>query len=84
MSQAESCGKRVFPEHLRAFCVEGMVKSGMGAADAKVTAEVLVTNDTWGIHTHGTKLLRPLFNNVRDGRLNISATPQVISEGPGP
>ena len=82
MEGPESAVTRISPEDLAAFCVAGMVKSGMRDEDARVTAEVLVTNDTWGIHTHGTKLLRPLWQNVRDGRLDVQAVPEVICEGP--
>ena len=58
---------RVKVEALEAFCVAAMLKAGMPAADARMVAEVLVTTDTWGVSTHGTKQLRPLLKNFRDG-----------------
>ena len=45
-------------ETLHAFCVAAMVKAGLREADARITADVLVTTDTWGTFTHGTKHLR--------------------------
>ncbi|MDD5728135.1 MAG: Ldh family oxidoreductase, partial [Victivallales bacterium] len=50
---------------------------------AGITAEVLVTTDTWGIHTHGTKQLYLLLKNFRDRRMNPEAIPELTSEGPG-
>jgi ureidoglycolate dehydrogenase (NAD+) len=74
---------RVSREQLEGFCVEAMRRSGMTEADATVTAEVLVTTDTWGVHTHGTKQLRNLLKNFRDGRMDVKARPEQIGDGPG-
>lgn len=74
--------KRVSPENLKRFCVEAMLKCGLKEKDAVTTAEVLVTTDTWGVHTHGTKQLRNLLKCVRSGGVNSKAVPEVISEGP--
>jgi ureidoglycolate dehydrogenase (NAD+) len=73
---------RVLAEDLHAFCVEAMVRAGLRPADARTTAEVLVTTDTWGVYTHGSKQLQPLLSNVRDGRIQAAASPQVEREGP--
>ena len=73
-------GQRVSPRDLQAFCTKIMIKAGFKAEDARVTAEVLVTNDTWGAYTHGTRQLNPLFMNVRDGRISPQAVPEVKSE----
>lgn len=75
--------KTVRPEKLKDFCVEAMLKSGMDRSDAEVTAEVLVTTDTWGTHTHGTKQLRMLMKNFRDGRMDVKARAEITGEGPG-
>ena len=53
----------------------------MRPEDARVTADVLVTTDTWGVYTHGSKQLRPLLA-LRPNRMNITAAPEVIAEGP--
>lgn len=75
--------KRIAPGDLMAFCVEAMLKTGMKSADADTTAEVLVTTDTWGVHTHGTKQLRVLMRNFRDGRMDLNARAEPVNEGPG-
>jgi LDH2 family malate/lactate/ureidoglycolate dehydrogenase len=74
---------RVFPTDLHTFCVAAMRKAGMRRKDAETTAEVLVTTDTWGVHTHGTKQLRNLLKNFREGRMNAQARPERVTEGPG-
>jgi ureidoglycolate dehydrogenase (NAD+) len=74
---------RVSREALETFCVEAMRRSGMTEADARVTAEVLVTTDTWGTHTHGTKQIRKLMKNFRDGRMDVNARVELVGEGPG-
>lgn len=60
-----------------------MVASGLSERHATETAEVLVRTDAWGTHTHGTRQMLPLLNNVRSGGLNAKAEPSLVSEGPG-
>lgn len=59
-----------------------MLRAGMRESDASITADVLVTTDTWGVYTHGTKQVRGLMKNYRDKRMDIAATPELVSEGP--
>jgi len=70
-------------DFLRDFCVKAMLKAGMRREDAEITAKVLITTDTWGTFTHGTKQLRKLLKNFRDGRMNPKAVPELIKEGAG-
>ncbi|MGL4649934.1 MAG: Ldh family oxidoreductase, partial [Caldilineaceae bacterium] len=58
-----------------------MRKSGLGAEDARLVAEVLVTTDMWGIHTHGTRHLRNYLRKMRAGGIDTQAVPEVVSEG---
>lgn len=74
---------RVSREALEAYCVEAMRRAGMTEADARVTADVLVTTDTWGTHTHGAKQIRNLMKNFREGRMDIKARAELVGEGPG-
>ena len=69
------CEKPVKPQSLTAFCVKAMKLAGMNEEDAGITADVLVTTDTWGVFTHGSKQLRGLLQNFRDRRME---------SGPGP
>ena len=79
---AELSRTRVFAPELEDFCVEAMLKSDIQEKDARITADVLVTTDTYGVHTHGTKQLRTLVKNFRTGRLDAKAVPEVVGEGP--
>ncbi|MDD5705298.1 MAG: Ldh family oxidoreductase [Kiritimatiellae bacterium] len=74
---------RIPASDVKAFCVAAMRKAGMATEDAETTADVLVTTDTWGVHTHGTKHLRQLLKNFRDGRMDVTARAELTGEGPG-
>ena len=73
---------RVAPQDLTAFCIEAMRLSGLNEEDARLTAEVLVTTDTLGTFTHGTRQLRGLLKNVRAGRISATAREEIVAEGP--
>jgi ureidoglycolate dehydrogenase (NAD+) len=73
---------RASAQDLKKFCVAAMLKSGLSPEDAELTAEVLVTTDTWGTFTHGSRQLRGLLKNIRSGRLDPKARIEVVSEGP--
>jgi ureidoglycolate dehydrogenase (NAD+) len=68
-------------DDLTQFCVSAMGNAGMREEDARIAAEVLVTTDTWGVYTHGTKQLRPLLVHMRDGGLIAKAVPEILHEG---
>ena len=74
--------KRVFPDHLERYCAHAMERAGLTREDAAVSARVLATTDSWGVHTHGTRQIRPLMKNVRDGRIDAKARPTILREGP--
>jgi LDH2 family malate/lactate/ureidoglycolate dehydrogenase len=73
---------RVKPEKLKEFCIQAMLKCGMSEKDARVTAEILVTTDQMGTHSHGVVSLRQYLKRMRDGGLIADAEPEVISDGP--
>lgn len=74
--------QRVRPAALRDFCAAAMVRSGLTDSDAAISAEIFATTDAWGTHTHGTRQIRGLMKNVKDGRIDPRATPAVAGEGP--
>ena len=73
--------KPVRPEELNDFCVAAMLNCGMREADARTTADVLVTTDTWGIFTHGTKALLVYLRKLRADGLKRDAQPAIVTEG---
>jgi ureidoglycolate dehydrogenase (NAD+) len=74
--------RRVFPDHLERYCADAMARAGVSAEDAAVSARVLATTDSWGVHTHGTRQIRPMMKNVRDGRIDAKTHPTILREGP--
>lgn len=73
---------KVAVENLEKLCLDAMARAGLASDEAKVIADILVTTDTWGVHTHGTKQLRGLMKNFRDGKMELGATAELIGEGP--
>lgn len=78
-----TCKSPVRPEALEAFCIAALQTGGLSATDAAITARVFVTNDTWGVYTHGSKQIRGLLKNYRDGRMSLTNKPVVERDSPG-
>ncbi len=74
--------KAISIDDLRTFCLAALAQVGVGEEDARTTADVLVTTDTWGVHTHGVKALRGYVRRLRAGGLRAGARPFVASQGP--
>jgi ureidoglycolate dehydrogenase (NAD+) len=72
----------IHPNDLEAFCVAALSKAGLSEEDAKLTAKVFVTTDTWGTFTHGSRQIRGLLKNARSGRLKLEAREKIVTEGP--
>jgi LDH2 family malate/lactate/ureidoglycolate dehydrogenase len=73
---------RVTVEDLHAFCREALHKVGVPEAEARMTADVLVRTDTWGVFTHGVKSLPGYVRRLRAGGLRATGKPAVVAEGP--
>jgi len=67
---------------LKAFVVQVLVKCGLSPRDAANSAEVLVTTDTWGVFSHGTKLLHGYCRRLQKRGLNPQGKPHAVAEGP--
>lgn len=68
---------------LQEFCVTALQRVGLAPADARTTAEALVTTDSMGVFTHGTKLLIGYLNRLRGGGYRATGVPKIEREGPG-
>ena len=73
---------RVSADDLHTFCVAALTKVGVSDADARTTADVLVTTDTWGVFTHGVKSLRGYVRRLQAGGLRADARPEIVEAGP--
>lgn len=74
--------KKVKISDLRIFSEKALIKAGVSAENAKITADTLVGTDTFGVLTHGTKNLRQYIQKMEAGGLDAKAEPTVICEGP--
>lgn len=74
--------KVISVDELKRVSVEALRKAGLTAEDAATAAEVLVTTDTFGVLSHGTKNLYPYILKMQSGGLNAAAQPTVEKEGP--
>ena len=83
MTSGDASNIAIAVEDLRAFCLEALAKVGVDEPEARTTADVLVTTDTWGVHTHGVKALGGYVRRLRAGGLKARAKPAVVAEGPG-
>lgn len=67
---------------LKSFVLEVLTRCGVGHDDAETTAEVLVTTDTWGVFTHGTKFLGDYTRRLRAKGLKAHGLPAIERQGP--
>ena len=73
----------ISPQALADFCIGALQKLGVTESDARITADALVMTDTWGVFTHGTKLLPGYVRRLRGGGIRVDNPPKVAAEGPG-
>ena len=73
-------GTRVTTQDLHRFCVEAMKNVGVSTEHANITADALVMTDTWGVFTHGTKLLHGYEQRLRLGGLRTDVEPRIERE----
>ena len=67
---------------LKSFCEEALVKSGVSKQNAQMVADTLITTDTFGVMTHGTKNLNQYIQKMNAGGLDAKAEPVVEVQGP--
>lgn len=68
---------------LHEFCIRCLTQIGMSTVDATTTADALVTTDTMGVFTHGTKLLSGYINRLKGGGYRVAGEPLIEREGAG-
>lgn len=69
-------------EDLKEFSVKALMSAGVSEKNANTVADVLITTDTFGVVTHGTKNLYPYVQKMQAGGLDAKAEPSIIGEGP--
>ncbi len=66
---------------LHDLCAALFRSAGLSAVDARTGADVLATTDAWGVHTHGSKVLRGYLRRLIAGGLKPHGQPRVAAEG---
>lgn len=66
---------------LKSFVLKALQKAGMSETNANTVADTLITTDTFGVMTHGTKNLRQYIQKMQAGGLDAAAVPSVEREG---
>ena len=74
--------KPVLIRELKAFVLEVLDRCGVSPDDAETTAAVLVTTDSWGVFTHGSKFLGDYTRRLRAQGLKARGRPTIEREGP--
>ncbi|MBI3417119.1 MAG: Ldh family oxidoreductase [Verrucomicrobia bacterium] len=82
MSLQNSPDRPISVHDLEEFCCDVLRRVGVSETDARATADVLVTTDTCGVFTHGTKNLRGYVRRLQAGGLRARAKPRIVAEGP--
>ena len=74
--------KKVKLNDLKEFSVKSLLAAGLSEEDANTIAEALITTDTFGVLTHGTKNLNQYIQKMEAGGLDAKAVPKIVCEGP--
>ena len=74
--------KKIKLNDLKEFSVNALMNVGLTKENAEITADVLITTDTFGVLTHGTKNLGQYIQKMQAGGLDAKAEPSVECEGP--
>ncbi len=72
--------RRVPAAGIQDFCVRVFEQLGVSAADARITADVLVAADLRGVASHGVAHLRRYVDAMRVGVINARPTEVVVAE----
>lgn len=67
---------------LREFAIQALIKNGVPAKNAEITADTLITTDMFGVMTHGMRNLGQYIEKLNAGGLDAKAEPEVICDGP--
>lgn len=73
---------RVSVSNLERFCLGALRAAGTSENHAWATTEALVKADSWGVFTHGTKLLAGYLRRLRAGGIRTDVEPEIVSDGP--
>lgn len=65
---------------LTAFMVETLAAMGLPPEDARITADVLITADLWGVKSHGIAHLKMYYDRIQQGLQLPASCPDIVKE----
>lgn len=68
-------------EQFTKFVIDSLLKEGMSREYSEMTAEVLVTTDMFGTHSHGTKNLHNYIKKMRLDGMKMDGDIEIINQG---
>src|SRR5689334_23695204 len=74
--------RRIPFDDLHAFCRAALLRAGACDEHAAIAADALATTDSWGVFTHGSKLLPGYVRRLRAGGIKGNLEPRIVAEGP--
>ena len=69
-------------ERVRAFTIKTLERMGVPPEDARVTTEILITADVWGIRSHGIGHLKLYNDRIKVGHQRAITRLEVVRETP--
>lgn len=79
---SEEARVRVDSDALENFCVQILKNMGVPDEDAHITADVLVSADVRGTHSHGVARMRRYVDGLRNGMMLAEPKTEVVAETP--
>ena len=73
--------KKIKLNDLKEFSVKVLLSAGVSETDANTVADVLITTDTFGVMTHGTRNLNQYIQKMKAGGLDAKAKPTIERKG---
>ena len=70
------------PESLRQYAIAALLKVGVSEEDAATIADVQVSADMRGVHTHGVSSISGYCQKMLAGGTDPKAKPTILTEGP--
>ena len=69
-------------ERMREFAAEILLRMGVPRDDARITAEILIAADLWGIQSHGIAHLKLYHHRIKVGHQRATTNLQIVRETP--
>lgn len=73
---------RISYEKLHRYCEQIFEKYGFSKEDSRMTADVLLQADLFGIESHGISRIRKYIDLLDQGIIQVNARPEIIKETP--